>query len=103
MCGIAGFTGPRWDARTSLEAMLAAIAHRGPDGSGVFIDYSLALGHCRLAVIDPAGGAQPRVDKASGDALSFNGEIYGYRALADRLDAAGVPLRDRWTPRFCSI
>src|SRR5439155_21476604 len=40
-------------------------------------------------------GAQPRVDEASGDALIFNGEIYGYRALAEELRAAGVALRDR--------
>ena len=49
----------------------------------------------RLAIIDLAGGAQPRVDEATGDALVFNGEIYGYRALADELRAAGVTLCDR--------
>jgi len=75
--------------------MNAAQAHRGPDGSGQFIDRDLALGHVRLAIIDPDGGAQPRVDETTGDALVFNGEIYGYRALADQLRAAGVPLRDQ--------
>ena len=55
----------------------------------------IAFGHTRLAIVDLAGGAQPRVDEASGDALIFNGEIYGYRALADELRAAGVALRDR--------
>ena len=75
--------------------MNRALAHRGPDGSGVFVDRDLALGHTRLAIIDLAGGAQPRVDEATGDALVFNGEIYGYRALADELRGAGVALRDR--------
>jgi asparagine synthase (glutamine-hydrolysing) len=95
MCGIAGFTGPGPEARGVLAAMNRALAHRGPDGSGVFVDRGIALGHTRLAIIDPAGGAQPRVDAASGDALVFNGEIYGYQALADELRAAGVALCDR--------
>lgn len=95
MCGIAGFSAPGRDARAQLQAMLDAVAHRGPDGSGVFVDAGVAFGHCRLAVIDPAGGAQPRVDAASGDALTFNGEVYGHRALADDLMRSGVSLRDR--------
>ena len=95
MCGIAGFTRPGQQARGQLQAMLDAIAHRGPDGSGLFLDSSLALGHCRLAIIDLGGGAQPRVDGATGDALSFNGEIYGYRTLAADLARTGIALRDR--------
>lgn len=95
MCGIAGFSPPGRGARPHLQAMLDAVAHRGPDGSGLFLDGGVALGHCRLAVIDPNGGAQPRVDAASGDALSFNGEIYGHRALADDLARSGAALRDR--------
>ncbi|MBV8916070.1 MAG: asparagine synthetase B, partial [Acetobacteraceae bacterium] len=95
MCGIAGFTAPGRDARQWLDRMLDAIAYRGPDGRGTFIDADLALGHLRLAIIDLAGGAQPRVDRATGDALTFNGEIYGYRNLADELRAAGVPLCDQ--------
>ncbi len=95
MCGIAGFTRPGLQARGQLQAMLDAIAHRGPDGSGLFLDSSLALGHCRLAIVDLSGGAQPRVDAATGDALSFNGEIYGHRALAEDLARSGIALRDR--------
>lgn len=95
MCGIAGFTNPGADARRILGEMNAALAHRGPDGNGIFVDEGVAFGHTRLAIIDVSGGAQPRVDHASGDALVFNGEIYGYRALADELRALGVPLRDR--------
>ena len=95
MCGIAGFTNPGPDARPILAGMNAALGHRGPDGDGIFIDRGVALGHTRLAIIDLTGGAQPRVDEASGDALVYNGEIYGYRALADELRSLGAPLRDR--------
>ena len=95
MCGIAGFTRPELDARAVLTRMNTALAHRGPDGDGVFVDEGIALGHTRLAIIDLEGGTQPRVDAASGDALVFNGEIYGYRALADELGRSGVELRDR--------
>src|SRR5690349_19281159 len=95
MCGIAGFTGPGPDAGRILAGMNAALHHRGPDGRGVFVDRGIALAHTRLAIIDPEGGAQPRVDQASGDALVYNGEIYGYRDLAAELRSFGAPLRDR--------
>ncbi len=95
MCGLAGFTGPGADAAAILRRMTDALAHRGPDGEGHFVDARLALGHRRLAIIDLAGGAQPRLDPASGDALIFNGEIYGYRRLAAELRDAGVALCDR--------
>ena len=94
MCGIAGFTSPGPDARRILAGMNAALAHRGPDGSGSFVDRGIALGHTRLAIIDLAGGMQPRVEEASGDALVYNGEIYGYRALAAELRERGATLRD---------
>src|SRR6516225_11589892 len=95
MCGIAGFTAPGREAEAVLAQMTRALAHRGPDASGIFVDDRVAFGHTRLAIIDLAGGAQPRVDRATGDALVFNGEIYGYRALADELRGAGVALCDR--------
>lgn len=94
MCGLAGFAPSGEDAAATIGRMLEPIRYRGPDGSGVFVDRGLALGHLRLAIIDLGGGAQPRIDDASGDALAFNGEIYGYRSLAEELRAAGVPLRD---------
>jgi asparagine synthase (glutamine-hydrolysing) len=95
MCGIAGFTNPAPGAHRILAEMNATLGHRGPDGSGIFVDHGIALGHTRLAIIDVSGGAQPRVDQASGDALVFNGEIYGYRGLAAELGGRGLPLRDR--------
>jgi asparagine synthase (glutamine-hydrolysing) len=95
MCGIVGFTDPGPDAHRILAEMNAALGHRGPDGNGLFVDEKIVLGHTRLAIIDVCGGAQPRVDEAAGDALVFNGEIYGYRALAAELRSLGLPLRDR--------
>lgn len=100
MCGLAGFTrlagaDDERDVRALLERMLAPIAYRGPDETGFHIDPGIALGHLRLTVIAPEGGAQPRVDPATGDALAFNGEIYGYRAHAEALRRDGVVLRDR--------
>jgi asparagine synthase (glutamine-hydrolysing) len=94
MCGIAGFTRPAPGAHHILAEMNAALGHRGPDGSGTFVDDRIALGHTRLAIVDIRGGAQPRVDEVSGDALVFNGEIYGYRALAAELRSRGAALRD---------
>lgn len=81
--------------RVIVRRMLGPIAHRGPDGDGVHVAGSVAFGHLRLAIIDLQGGQQPRVDALSGDALVFNGEIYGYAALAAELTAAGVNLVDR--------
>src|SRR4051794_634611 len=95
MCGIAGFTQPGGDARQIIAAMNNAIAHRGPDADSCFIDTRIALGHRRLAIIDLKGGAQPRIDAKSGDALVFNGEIFGYRELGDALRHKGIVLRDR--------
>src|SRR5438067_7061996 len=94
MCGIAGFIHPARGADQIIREMNAALAHRGPDGDGIYVDAGIAFGHTRLAIIDPKGGAQPRVDADTGDALVFNGEIYGYKSLANELGAAGIELRD---------
>jgi asparagine synthase (glutamine-hydrolysing) len=95
MCGIAGFTEPDRNALEVLRRMTDAMAHRGPDAEGTFSDERIAFGHRRLAVVDLTGGQQPRVESATGDALIFNGEIYGYRRLAVELREAGIALRDQ--------
>ncbi len=95
MCGIAGFTRPADDAPAVLAAMVATLVHRGPDAEGTWRDGTLAMGQRRLAVIDLEGGAQPRIDAEDGDALVYNGEIYGYREHAEALRGDGVALRDR--------
>ena len=78
-----------------LRRMLAPIAHRGPDECDIHIDERVAFGHLRLAIVDLDGGHQPRVDPTTGDALVFNGEIYGFATLAAELANAGTNLVDR--------
>jgi len=94
MCGIAGFSAPGADADAILRRMTMAVAHRGPDAEGHWVDSTIAVGHRRLTVIDPIGGQQPRLDAATGDVLVFNGEIYDYRGHAAALRVDGVVLRD---------
>jgi asparagine synthase (glutamine-hydrolysing) len=92
MCGIAGLwtrglLGP--EAPDDLDSMLAALHHRGPDGRGRFHDASVALGHTRLAIIDLAGGAQPMGNEDASIRVTFNGEIFNYRALRRELQERG--------------
>lgn len=90
MCGIAGFVNARGDAEGPvLQAMLRRIAHRGPDGQGVFLEGRAALGHRRLAIIDLEGGPQPMFNEDGRFVVVFNGEIYNYQALTEELVAAG--------------
>jgi asparagine synthase (glutamine-hydrolysing) len=89
MCGIAGVVGPAPDRRALLEAMSAAIAHRGPDEAGHFEDDQVMLAIRRLSIIDVGGGHQPYVNESGTVHAVFNGEIYGYRELRQRLERAG--------------
>ncbi len=89
MCGIAGST--RADVAV-LAAMAARLAHRGPDGHGVWRDEAAGAGlaHTRLAIIDLSdGGRQPMVSPCGRWAVAFNGEIYNYRELRAGLEARG--------------
>ncbi len=98
MCGIAGFwtsvAGKGVDAsRTILHAMTGAIAHRGPDGDGFWIDAEggAALGHRRLSIIDlSAAGAQPMQSASGRYILVYNGEIYNHLDLRRYLEARGA-------------
>lgn len=89
MCGIAGFISPARADAAALAPMLARIAHRGPDGQGTFVEGPAALGHCRLAIIDLQGGAQPLYSENKNFVVVFNGEIYNYRELTAELTALG--------------
>ncbi len=95
MCGIVGMLdvqGRRAPDMGKLRAMMHAIAHRGPDGDGVFQAPGIALGHLRLAIIDLEHGAQPMTSKSNRHVMSFNGEIYNHRALGKTY---GLPLTTR--------
>jgi asparagine synthase (glutamine-hydrolysing) len=72
-----------------LDGMVDRLAHRGPDGRGVWRNRFACLGHRRLAIIDTGtGGHQPRVGP-TGAAITFNGEIYNHVALRQRLEGMG--------------
>lgn len=95
MCGFSGFLGGEWSgngARAQLKAMTDAIASRGPDSEGQWLDADacMALGHRRLSVVDlsPAG-AQPMVAASGQYVMAFNGEIYNHLGLRDELKRTG--------------
>ena len=89
MCGIAGIVGAPASA-TALEAMAAAMVHRGPDGDGFYAqDPDAGLAFRRLAIVDPVGGAQPMQSEDGGVQLIFNGEIYEHWLLRSELEALG--------------
>ncbi len=97
MCGIAGiisFNSPV-DART-VKAMTDAIAHRGPDASGVQDLGPVVLGHRRLSIIDTAESNNQPLSDLSGDFwISFNGEIYNFQEIKNRLVALGSKFRTK--------
>ena len=73
-----------------IAAMADALAHRGPDGSGVWTAPGVGLGHRRLAIIDLAGGVQPMATPDQGVVVSYNGEIYNFQEVRAELEQAGV-------------
>lgn len=75
--------------RDEIERMTAAIAHRGPDGVGFLLRDGVALGHRRLAIIDPAGGRQPMSNADETIWITYNGEMYNYLGLKEELRRAG--------------
>jgi len=74
---------------------MKAMSARGPDGEGLHQSGSVLLGHRRLAILDPASGAQPWVDQASGVGLTYNGEVFNYDELRGSILAAGGQLDTR--------
>lgn len=102
MCGIAGFINlQRYHQNESelaarLKKMTNAIAHRGPDGEGFFLDakQGIGLGHRRLAILDLSdAGKQPMTYEDSGVWICLNGEIYNYLELRDELRTKGYRFR----------
>lgn len=109
MCGIAGaiWTDPqRAIGREVLERMTDSLAHRGPDHTGYYESVyrlrppyepqpGVGLGHRRLAVIDVKGGDQPMSNEDGSVWVVFNGEIYNFAALRNRLEGSGHKFRTR--------
>ena len=84
MCGIAGifdFQSRPVDNNTVLS-MTDSLAHRGPDGQGVYLDGFVGLGHRRLSIFDlSSAGAQPMISPDGNYVITFNGEIYNHLEL----------------------
>lgn len=91
MCGIAGFTFERRqiDVQKTIEAMTAAIRHRGPDEDGFYVDDRIALGSRRLSIIDLSTGRMPIHNEDQSLWIVFNGEIYNFPELRADLVTKG--------------
>lgn len=99
MCGIVGIlyrSGHQSVTSDTLWPMVHALAHRGPDDAGIWLDVTagIGLGHRRLAVIDLSPeGHQPMISESGRYVISFNGEIYNFRELRRQLEGLGHSFR----------
>lgn len=100
MCGIAGWVDRESDLTNKvqiLDRMSAALAHRGPDSSGIWVSPEALIAHRRLSVIDPEGGGQPMI-RQFGDykyILTYNGELYNTDELRNELESLGYSFSSR--------
>jgi asparagine synthase (glutamine-hydrolysing) len=97
MCGICGIFDRRGEPvdRSTLDAMISVLRHRGPDGTGDLVDREVGLGHLRLSIIDVDGGAQPIGNEDGSLQVVFNGEIYNFVELRAELEAFGHRFKTR--------
>lgn len=95
MCGIAGILnldGAPFTESAVLERMTAAMAHRGPDDAGIYVNGPIGLGHRRLSILDlSAAGHQPMRDPQRGLATVYNGEIYNFADIRQNVGARERP------------
>jgi len=92
MCGICGIVGADNrdpETRATVEKMVSAIRHRGPDDKGFYQDEFITLGHSRLSIIDVEHGGQPMPNEEKSMWVMLNGEIYNYIELRQELVAKG--------------
>jgi len=93
MCGLVGYfslDGTK-SSQSLIEKMTSLLAHRGPDGEGIYVHQALAFGHRHLKVIDlTTGGAQPMTTTDGRYTLVYNGEIYNFRELRQELIKEGI-------------
>ncbi|WP_428248617.1 asparagine synthase (glutamine-hydrolyzing) [Ferrovibrio sp.] len=98
MCGIAGLLNLDQQPASPVlvRAMTDALAHRGPDGDGIYTDGALGFGHRRLAIIDLSpGGRQPMLTQDGRYAITYNGELYNFQELRAELQAQGCRFQSR--------
>ncbi|WP_315764036.1 XrtA/PEP-CTERM system amidotransferase [Sphingomonas sp. Y38-1Y] len=96
MCGIAGLFYPGTPKPVEpgrIAAMCDALAHRGPDGSGIWTAPGVGFGHRRLSIIDLAGGRQPMATDDGELTVTYNGEIYNFAEVRAELEAKGARFR----------
>jgi len=96
MCGIAGkinFENARPVEESEIRPMLDIMRHRGPDGNGIHLDGPVGIGHVRLSIIDLEAGKQPLSNEDDSIWITFNGEIYNYLELRERLISQGHRFR----------
>jgi len=92
MCGIAGIVGPPGSGEvdpSKIRRMCGTIVHRGPDDEGIYLHGAVGLGMRRLSIIDLAGGHQPIHNEDRSVWIVFNGEVYNFPELHDRLIQRG--------------
>jgi asparagine synthase (glutamine-hydrolysing) len=91
MCGIAGIVDlqSRPVEPSLMRRLCDVLVHRGPDDEGYYINGPVALGQRRLAILDVAGGRQPMSNEDGTVWITFNGEIYNFRELRQRLEGLG--------------
>lgn len=89
MCGIAGIYAPTRAPRDLFLAMAGELAHRGPDGVGLYRDGRFGMVNTRLSIMDLAGGDQPLSNETGRLWVMQNGEIYNYPELRTELEAEG--------------
>ena len=90
MCGITGIwanDGTKEQLREDVARAVASLNHRGPDDHGIWVnDSGVALGHARLSILDLSPlGHQPMLSADGRHAIVFNGEIYNFAEIRDRL------------------
>ena len=88
MCGIAGFCNFAGDNVKNLEKMKKRMFHRGPDAGGSYFseDGRVAFGHRRLSILDLSeNGSQPMFSHSGRFVIAYNGEIYNYKEVAEKL------------------
>lgn len=98
MCGIAGIFNLNGSPvpPVLLRKMADAMAHRGPDGEGFYVDGFVGLAHRRLAIIDLSpSGHQPMITQDKQYALTYNGEIYNFQELRAELERLGYKFRSK--------
>src|SRR5260221_8420186 len=95
MCGICGIAfSSRSGAevqRSTIERMSDVIAHRGPDGAGVFVRGRIGLGHRRLSIVDPEAGEQALAIHDGAVQIVYNGEVDNHPDIQRPLEGEGDP------------